>query len=179
MKNNAPVRAASAAVVACYPFAVFFAIKNGCGDAAVAVLLGAVLLGFFLNRQKILLFCGISILALSAVFRRAELVKLYPVVMNFTVMAIFALSLKRKPLVQIIGERMRGTTLPSEGIEYARKATLAWAAFMLFLGLCSLATVFMQNEVWAVFNGFLSYILIALMFFCEHLARRKVLKNVR
>lgn len=178
MKNNAPVRAAAAAAVACYPFAVFFAIKNGCGGAAVAVLLGAVLLGFFLNRQKILLFGGISILAISAVFRRAELVKLYPVVMNFTVMAIFALSLKRKPLVQIIGEKMRGA-LPPEGIEYARKATLAWAAFMLFLGLCSLATVFMQNEVWAVFNGFLSYILIALMFFCEYLARRKVLKNVR
>lgn len=177
MKNNAPIKAFVAAAVACYPFAVFYAIKSERLGAAIAVLLGAALLGFFLNRQKVLLFGGISVVALSAVFRRAELVKLYPVVMNFTVMAAFALSLKKKPLVQIIGERMRGT-LPPQGIEYARKATLAWAAFMLFLGLCSLATVFMPNEIWAAFNGFLSYILIALMFLFEYLARRKALKDV-
>lgn len=177
MKSSAPVKAIAAAAVACYPFAVFFAIKSGCGEAAVAVLTIAVLLGFFINRQKILLVGGISVIALSAVLGRAELVKFYPVVMNFTVMAVFALSLKKKPLVQIIGEKMRGA-LPQKGVEYARKATFAWAVFMFFLALCSLATVFMPNEVWAAFNGFLSYVLIALMFFFEYLARRKALKDV-
>lgn len=177
MKNSAPLKAIVAIVVACYPFAIFYAIKNGCGSVAIAILLGAIILGFFLNRQKILLCAGLFVLIASAISQKAEFVKLYPVVMNFTVMAIFSFSLMRKPFVQIIGERMRGT-LPPKGIEYARKATIAWSLFMLFLTLVSLATVFMSDACWAVFNGLLSYVLIALMFLVEYLVRRKALQDV-
>ncbi|MBO7521535.1 MAG: hypothetical protein J6T16_04775, partial [Opitutales bacterium] len=103
-------------------------------------------------------------------------VKFYPAAMNFAAMSMFALSLFKKPLVQIIGEKTRGE-LPPRGVAYARKATIAWAVFMLFLAACSAATVFMADEVWAIFNGFVSYILIAIMFALEYIARKRFLKE--
>ena len=41
----------------------------------------------------------------------------------------------------------------------------------------SCITVFLSTEIWALFNGLISYILIGLMFVAEFIVRRKVLKN--
>ncbi|MBR4597104.1 MAG: hypothetical protein IKO42_01760 [Opitutales bacterium] len=170
----------AAAVAAAYPFAILCALKSGGGLAAVAaVLLAAAVAGFFLNGQKFMLLCALAVIAAAVILRRAEFVKIYPVAMNFAFMSAFALSLFKKPLVQTIAEKTRGK-LPPEGVEYARKATVAWFFFMLFLTLCSAATLFASDEVWAVFNGFVSYVLIALMFLAEYIARKNCLpKNVR
>ena len=165
------------AFAAAYPFAILFAIKSGGGLAAVAaVLFVAAIAGLFFNGQKILFLCGMCVIAAAVAFRRAEFAKLYPVAMNFTVMSAFGLSLFKKPLVQIIGEKMHGK-LPPRGVLYARKATIAWALFMLFLTACSAATLFASDEVWAVFNGFVSYILIAAMFAIEYIARKRFFKE--
>ena len=176
--NSRPAAAKIAAGVflAAYPFAVLLALKSGSFGAVAAILALAAALGFFANRQKILLLCGLGVVCAACVLKSAAAVKMYPVVMNFAVMAMFALSLLKKPLVQIIGEKMLGG-LPPRGVVYARKVTIAWAIFMLFLTACSAATVFMPDEVWAVFNGFAAYILIAIMFALEYIARKRFLKE--
>ena len=173
---RAPQKIVACVFLVAYPFAVLYALKRGGFGAVAAILALAAVVGFFVNRQKILLLCGLGVVCVALALRSAVAVKFYPVAMNFAVMAMFALSLLKKPLVQIIGERMQGA-LPPRGVIYARKATIAWAFFMLFLTACSAATVFMPDEVWAVFNGFVSYILIAIMFALEYIARKRFLKE--
>ena len=67
--------------------------------------------------------------------------------------------------------------LSEKGIVYAKKATYAWVIFMYALTCISCITVFLSTEIWALFNGLISYILIGVMFAAEFVVRRKVLKN--
>ncbi len=177
MNKNTLIKAIGTTLVVCYPFAIYYVIiKNYNFALILGILFVAVLAGFFINKQKILLCAGLSVVAVACVFREIEYVKAYPVIMNFAVMLFFAMSLLTKPFVQIIGEKINGK-LSDNGIRYARKATYAWVIFMFCLTSASATTVFLSTEIWALFNGLISYILVATMFVAEYIVRRKVLKN--
>ena len=63
--------------------------------------------------------------------------------------------------------------ITSEVKKYTKNATLAWGIFMLFNAIASFLTIFAPDWIWAVYNGFISYILIGIMFLAELLYRRK------
>lgn len=93
--------------------------------------------------------------------------------MNLSVCFIFALSLRGTPLIEKIAKKM-GHNLGPKQKEYTRRVTLAWVIFMLCLAIISLITVFLSNEIWVVFNGLISYVLIAIMIGVEFVIRKKV-----
>ena len=97
---------------------------------------------------------------------------LYPVCMNFLICSAFLLSLKGTPLITVFAEKM-GHSLTPDVLSYTRKATWAWGIFMAINTLVSLITVFLPLSYWTFYNGFLSYILIGLMFGAEYLCRRR------
>lgn len=103
----------------------------------------------------------------------AVLLRLYPVLMNAAVASVFAVSLFRKPLIEIFAEKM-GHELDDAARAYTRKATLAWAIFMAANTLVSLISVFLPLSVWTIYNGAISYALIGLMAAAEFLVRRRV-----
>lgn len=175
MRANSAVKAALSIFAAAYPFVVFFAIREGFSLPALsAILLVVLIVNFILYGRLVVLIFGLLLLLLIALSRSFECFKLYPVFMNLSFALIFGFSLLKKPLVQGIAERLRGA-LPPEEVAYARKATAAWCIFLSCLTAISFATLFAPLEVWTVFNGMISYILIALMFAAEYLVRRKVL----
>lgn len=175
MRASSAIKAALSIFAAIYPFIVFFAIRRGFSLLVMSlVLLLVLIVNFILYKRFVILVFGLFLLLLIAVSRSFECFKLYPVFMNFAFALLFGASLLKKPLVQSIAERLNGS-LPPEGIIYARKVTIAWCVFLSCLTAISFATLFAPLEVWAIFNGMLSYILIAVMFASEYIVRRRVL----
>jgi len=98
-------------------------------------------------------------------------VKYYPVVVNFLIFLMFFTSLfQRETIIQKIARTMEPDIKP-KSLEYTKNLTYCWAAFTLLNWLMSLATVFMSEKIWAIYNGFISYILVGVFFAVEYIVR--------
>jgi len=65
--------------------------------------------------------------------------------------------------------------LPAGGVAYTRKVTIMWCAFFVANGLAALATaLWASNEVWLLYNGLVSYLLMGALFAGEWLVRRRI-----
>lgn len=164
------------ALIIAYPFIVFFAFKTGMAIRFIGLfLLSVVVLSFLRNKNRFLFGIGLFVCFLILCFNQDIFLKIYPVLMNAAVCAMFALSLKKTPLITQYAQKMH-KNLDKYGIKYTRNATLAWAVFMGCNTLISLATVFMQMNIWVLYNGFISYILIGLMMISEYILRKWFLR---
>ena len=114
-----------------YPCVVFFALKNQIALRAVALLL-LVIAGISVVRNKhIWIFIAVLFLCCGLlVSNHGIFLKLYPVVMNLGVCSMFALSLCDTPLVEKFAVKM-GYKMDYAARTYAKRATIAWAMFMV------------------------------------------------
>ncbi len=99
--------------------------------------------------------------------------RLYPAVMVALVLAVFAVSLFRTPLIEVFARKM-GETLDARGVAYCRQVTRVWVAFLSVHLLVTVATVFLSREIWVFYNGFLAYVLMGSLLLGERLYRRRV-----
>lgn len=99
--------------------------------------------------------------------------RLYPAVMVSVALAAFAVSLFRTPLVEVFARRM-GESLDDRGVAYCRRVTVVWTVFLSAHLAVTLATVFASREVWALYNGFIAYVLMGALFLGEWLYRRRI-----
>ncbi len=106
-------------------------------------------------------------------FRANVWFRLYPAVVVSCVLAAFAVSLFRTPLVEVFARRM-GEKLDDRGVVYCRNVTRVWVAFLSVHLAVTLATCFASHEVWAFYNGFLAYVLMGTLFLGEWLYRKRV-----
>lgn len=160
-----------------YPFAVFFALHSGLSVRLIGIMLMCVaLIGIAKHKNLLLGICGIVMALLTLVSDYEIFLKLYPVLMNFGVFAMFVLSLQSVPLVQRIAEKMK-YKITDKTKEYARKVTIAWAIFMGLNTFVSFITVFMSDWVWALYNGLISYCLIGFMFGIEYITRTRIMRG--
>lgn len=166
-----------------YPLIVFFGLKwiEPTYIALVLVLLAC--LRFYYNKASInipfIKVVGINIiilLMLSFFNNSSFLLKLYPVVMSLSFLSIFLYSLIKPPSVitLIAGARDKLTV---NAVEYTKKITLVWCAFFLINGSISLVTVFLSDEIWAFYNGLVSYVLMGGLFLGEWVVRKRFKKN--
>ena len=161
-----------------YPFVVFLALKKHMAVRFFALLLlVAAGISFVRNKNIWIFLCVLLSGAGVIIFNDTIFLKLYPVLMNTSVCLMFALSMRDVPLIEQFAKKM-GYNLDAKQQEYTRRATCAWAIFMFLLSVISLTTVFLSNEIWVMFNGLISYILIAIMIGAEFLVRKRLL-NVR
>ena len=128
------------------------------------------------------LLCILLAVALLTVLSSHELLalKLLSVSIYAAMFGLFAGSLRpgKTPIITQIASVMRPKLVAAE-IAYARRATLAWAAFFLIMGIVSgLLTIFASNEVWSWFVNIVSYFLVVLFFVLEFLYRRRVLGEI-
>ena len=101
-------------------------------------------------------------------------IRFYPVVVSAAVFSMFFFSLfTAQPLVERFA-RLREGDLPPEGIRYTRLATLAWSVFLFCNGFIALMTALWAPDwLWGLYNGLVSYCLIALMFAAEYTVRQR------
>jgi uncharacterized membrane protein len=106
-------------------------------------------------------------------------VYLYPVIVNFFLLTVFANSLfKPQTIVERIA-RIKGKNFSEQEVLYVRKVTIAWVIFFVINGSLALITVFISDKIyWSIYNGVISYIFMGLMFLGELFIRQRRIKNV-
>ena len=101
--------------------------------------------------------------------------KLYPLLVNGAMLAVFAASLVHPPSAIERLARLAEPDLPPEGVAYTRRVTQVWCGFFVLNGAASLATALWASDAtWALYNGFVSYVLMGLLFAGEWVVRRRV-----
>lgn len=100
--------------------------------------------------------------------------KVYPVVMNALMLGVFAFSLWQPPSMIERFARLREPDLPLQAIPYTRKVTIVWCVFFTVNGAIAAATLFASDQVWAIYNGFVAYVLMGLLFAGEYLVRQRI-----
>lgn len=118
---------------------------------------------------------GAGVLATVAVLSNDVLpLKLYPVLVNAVLLAVFAASLRWPPSVAERFARRQEPQLPAAAVAYTRRVTQAWCGFFVLNGGLALATaLWMSDAAWALYNGLLAYLLMGLLQGAEWLLRRR------
>lgn len=120
------------------------------------------ILPFFLTLCVILLFHYTQFFA----------VKFYPVIANFTAFAVFFVSsFSEETVIQKFAKMLEGGTLDDFTRNYTRRLTYVWCVFCFLNLSISIATVFMTEKWWALYNGFISYLALGTMFAVEYIVR--------
>jgi uncharacterized membrane protein len=113
------------------------------------------------------------LMAIATVWTNALLpLKLYPVLVNLAFLLAFAYSLSTPQSMIERFARMTEPELPVVAIRYTRQVTKVWCAFFVFNGSIALGTaIWASQEVWALYTGVISYLLMGSLFVIEYLVR--------
>lgn len=115
--------------------------------------------------------------AYSAIQNSEIGLRIYPVIVNATMLFIFAFSLLKPPSFIEQIARIKHPDLPSTGVRYTRNVTVVWCVFFLVNGAIALWTaLYADRSLWALYNGLISYVLMGTLFSIEWLIRQKVMK---
>lgn len=183
--ESGPRRAGAAAATAlvvlltvAYPFAVAFGLGRLEPRWFALALVAVALLRAAVSRQALwwAAAAGAGMLAALSLAGQGWLpLKLYPVLVNAVLLLVFGVSLWRGPPVIERLARLAEPDLPSEGVIYTRRVTEAWCLFFVLNGAAAAVTaLWMSTEAWALYNGFIAYVLIGAMFAGEWLLRRRL-----
>jgi len=116
---------------------------------------------------------GTFLLLTLAVWGNAVLpLKLYPVMVNATLLGVFAYSLIVPPSMVERLARMREPELSIPAIGYTRRVTQVWCLFFALNGAIALITTLWASvAVWTIYNGLIAYLLMGLLFVAEYCVR--------
>lgn len=172
------------AALAVYPLAVYWAEPHISANAMLAgflllagVRLAAAAAGCRRRRLAIsaaIVCTGAGIASLCGGGLPLEDVRLYPVVINSALFALFFGSLfTRQPLVERIA-RLTDPDLPSAAVRYTRRVTWLWSGVTLFnTAAAAYTALFAPLRVWSLYNGLIVYLVIGTVFGLELIVRRR------
>lgn len=175
--RNAALTLGAVALAAAYPLLVYVLIRQGRIRHAGLVLLAVVLVRFLAGGSwrgwsLAVLVAGTLMVAAIATTNSELLVRLYPVVVNVVLLSAFAVTLWRPPSMIERIARSTGVALDAAGVQYVRNVTVVWVGFFVVNGGIALATAMAASrEVWALYNGLLSYLIAGVLFGAERLVR--------
>jgi len=182
------LKVAIALVVLVYPIAIYFGLQY-LQPKYLAISLAAlvILRALFTNNQLlkavkglwvVILVVGLTLAGFSY-FKNTDLgLKLYPVIISASFLALFSYSLFKPPSVIERLARLQDPDLPPDGVRYTRTVTQVWCVFFVFNMTIALYTVFFSTtEIWALYNGFISYLLMGVLFISELAYRKWVLQK--
>ena len=121
------------------------------------------------------------LLVILALWGNAMLpLKLYPVIVNATLLGVFAYSLMKPPTAIERLARMRDPQLPATAIGYTRRVTQVWCMFFAVNGAIAFYTaLYASSALWSFYNGIVAYILVGILFAGEYCVRRRVMGRQR
>lgn len=160
-----------------YPFLVGYGLSQAKYEWVSVLLITLGALKFFNKGASLLwpltafaILCG----ALSLLLKDQAWLKLYPVFMSVGALVIFASTLFKPPSMIERFARIVEPNLPPEGVVWTRKVTLVWCLFFFMNALIATFTVFVTSTfVWVIYNGFISYVLMGLLFVGEFILRKR------
>lgn len=113
---------------------------------------------------------GTLLLLAAAVWTNQILpLKLYPVLVNAVMFAVFAYSLFVPPSMAERFARMAGEEVTAPVIRYTRRVTQVWCVFFIVNGVTAFCTaLWAPRTVWVLYNGLIAYLLMGLLFVGEY-----------
>lgn len=176
-----------ALLILLYPVGVYFGLQYlepkyiALGLSCVVILRVLLSKKISASHQKFITFCSliiVGIILFHSILSTSSLgLKLYPVFMSLLFLSVFSYSIIKPPTIIEQFARLQDPDLPQEAIGYTKKITIIWCAFFVFNAMVSGYTVFfVTTEVWTLYNGLISYLLMGLLFVGEILYRKWVLK---
>jgi uncharacterized membrane protein len=113
---------------------------------------------------------GTLLLSLIALWNNHLLaLKLYPVLVNAAMLSVFTYSLFVPPSMVEQFARRREPDLPPQSVTYTRRVTQVWCVFFALNGGIALVTALWASAAtWSLYNGFVAYLLMGLLFAGEY-----------
>ncbi len=157
------------------PFIIYFGIKY----FGIRYLLYGLLFLYLLRsasglrggmkkNQVLILIIIAALLGLAIILNRASLALYTPALINLGLLLSFGSTLIIGPPIVEIFARKQVKSLSEKEVKYCRNLTLFWSFFFVINGSISLVISASENmDHWIIYNGFISYILIGLIFFIE------------
>ncbi|MBT4520697.1 MAG: hypothetical protein HOC23_11895 [Halieaceae bacterium] len=174
-------------LIAAYPVIVLYGLRAMPLRYMALMLFGLAVLRMWFVRgspgQQVLPKALALVLILVAIYtllsNNPQGLRFYPVAVNATLLLVFAGSLYNgMPVVERLA-RLQDPELPLSAVAYTRQVTRMWCGFFLLNGLAALYTALYGSfEQWALYNGAIAYVLIALLFCGEWLVRRHVRRDI-
>ena len=164
-----------------YPFLIYFGLREFQPRILSCILLVIAVLRFVSwkgkdngHQKTINLYWAIAalIVILFTVVTGLKIgLYLYPFLVNLALLIFFYSSILNPPTIIEQIARRSNNEITSHVVSYTYKVTFAWCLFFILNGSISIISIFLSEEWWLFYNGFLSYILIACMFGVEYLCR--------
>lgn len=165
-----------------YPFFVYYYASNFSGYVFIGIIITLLLIrGLLKGAQALLIAGGISLLlGIAMLFMHEHASLLYPVLISISMAIMFGYSLLYPPTLIEKFARLQQPNLSPEGVIYTRKVTILWLVFCCVNSLIALATVIAGDiNLWALYNGFISYVLMGLLFTGEYMYRKLALGKLK
>ena len=165
--GNVFFRAAFFILLALYPAFVYFGLQHlpigFFGTALALLLLFRASIMAAAERRVILpvLVVHFAYAVTVSLSGRQELLLWYPALVNFSLCLLFALSLRQEESLLLRVVRARNIQVSEYGPRYLNRLTAVWAAFFLLNGAMAILTGAISVKTWALYNGFIAYVLIA------------------
>lgn len=164
-----------------YPAAVYLGLSRWGAQPLAFILMGVAILRWLASRrlgQPIgngawLVLAAVAIAAFTLGTGSAMGLKIYPIIVNAFMLILFAHSLWQPQSMIERFARLREPELPPEGVAYTRKVTAVWCGFFAINGAIATATIFASDEVWALYNGLIAYLLMGALLGGEVLIRAR------
>ena len=180
MQAKTALKASLQLALLLYPFYVWWAVSNW--HPALAVLpimllaLAKALTSHSDTSQRwFFLLSAVLLLAASLLGKAEQAMLYYPVWMNAGMLLLFGWSLCYPPTVVERLARLMEGELDAKGVAYTRKVTQVWCGFFLLNGSIAALTAWWGDwDIWVLYNGLISYILMGLLMFIEWQVRRVV-----
>ncbi len=180
MKQAAAILAV--VLIAAYPFLVYWGLNHLSVKVIGWIFLAIIILRSLILRQTgkkwLPLLIGIfTTTILLSIFNDPVYLKLNPVIISTCILLTFSYTLVNPPSMIETFARIQNKNLPKKAVPYCRKVTIIWCAFLLLNSLIALYTAIESDiKTWTLYNGFISYLLMGLLFAGEFSYRTFILK---
>ena len=184
-KMKAVLNAMIASLTMLYPFIVYFGARYFEPWQIAAVLIVCLgirlLLSYSIKHWSCpLLLLGMAYFGFAIWNDKLASLRFYPVIANAGMLLLFSWTLFFPPSFIERIARLQHPDLPLAGIIYTKKVTQAWCLFFILNGSLAFATtVWGSFELWSLYNGFIAYILMGILFIGEYLIRMRTQKHAR
>lgn len=161
-----------------YPLLVYSLIGHLHAGWLVGLLMAAASLRLLWQRNAmgwVMWASALLITVATLIQQNGQALRYYPVAMNAAMLILFTGSLRFPPTMVERFARLQESVLNAAAIAYTRRVTQVWCAFFVLNGAIALATALWASDaIWALYNGLLAYLLMAVLGAAEWLVRQRV-----
>ncbi len=177
-----PLKLAVLVLSIAYPFLIYWGLQHYPAGSLLPLLLILLGLRWIVGGQSFERSMLIAIMAvlvfIALVWGHPLGLTFYPVMVNLGFLSLFAGSLIFPPPIIERMARIRDPDLSSRGVAYTYKVTWVWIIFFIINGsLAAMTAIWGSDEIWALYNGFIAYLLIGILAASEWLVRRRLINQ--